>query len=218
MSRGVVGILEAFYPGPLGGRAVSDVLFGKYNPGGKMPYTTYYSTSDVPPSVNYNMSHPPGRTYRYFTKKPLIGFGYGLSFTNFHYSKLKILTSTIQPCSSLNISVSVENVGAVEGDEVILVYIQPHQKETRKVFTPNVWLVAFEWVHIHPQTIHTASFELNPYLLSEVDEDGEHYLFPGQYYVVTGGSSEDKLTKEFFIEGTVTNVEHCSSSPQCLVC
>ena len=217
-NKGVVGIVEAFYPGPLGGRAVADVLFGSYNPGGKMPITTYYSTQDVPESINYNMSDPPGRTYRYFTKEPLIPFGYGLSYTVFRYTNLDIPVSTIQPCANLKVSALVQNVGEVAGEEVVQVYIEP-PKALEKPFIPNVQLAGFERVDIDVNVVHVATFELNPYLLSLVDEDGEHYLFPGLYtVVVTGGLEEERLTGQFTMEGSVTSVKDCPGSPQCLAC
>ena len=87
-NKAVLGIIEAFYPGPLGGIAVADVLFGKYNPGGKMPCTVFHDTKEIAVATDYNMTRPPGRTYRYFTGKPLFPFGYGLSYTSFKYSQL----------------------------------------------------------------------------------------------------------------------------------
>lgn len=218
MHRGIIGIVEAFYPGPLGGRAVSDVLFGRYNPGGRMPYTTFYTSKDILPSINYNMYEAPGQTYRYFTREPLIKFGFGLSYSEFEYSSLDILMTKIQPCNSIKLSVSVQNVGEVEGDEVIQVYVRP-PRMLGKPFIPNVQLVAFERVNIHPQVVHVASFELNPFLLSLIDKDGEHYLFPGQYaLVVTGGQEENELSSVFSIEGSVTNVMDCPRIPLCLAC
>lgn len=216
--KGVVGIVEAFYPGPLGGRAVSDVLFGRYNPGGKMPYTVFHSSKDVLPSNNYNMYEAPGQTYRYFSKEPLIPFGYGLSYSEFEYFSLDVPITDIQPCNSLKISVSVQNVGRVEGDEVIQLYVCP-PKISGKPFIPNIQLVAFERVTIHPQVVHVASFELTPLLLSLVGEDGEHYLFPGKYtLVVTGGLENNRLTTVFSMTGPVTNVLDCRAIPTCLSC
>ena len=217
-NKGVVGIVEAFYPGPLGGRAVADVLFGKYNPGGKMPYTLFNSTKDVPIAVDYNMTTPPGRTYRYYTGKPLVPFGYGLSYTKFGYSKLALSAAIIKPCDSLNVSASVQNTGQVAGDEVVQVYVEP-PKITGKPFIPNIQLLGFERVSLQVSEMHTGHYELNPYLLSLVDEDGEHYLFPGLYtVVVTGGLEEERLSGQFTMGGSVTNVKDCPGSPQCLAC
>ena len=216
-NNAVVGILEAFYPGPLGGRAVADVLFGKYNPGGKMPYTIFNRTKDVPDATDYNMTTPPGRTYRYYTGKPLIPFGYGLSYTKFLYSKLSLSASSIKPCDSLNVSVTVQNMGEIAGDEVIQVYIEP-VKVSEKPFIPNIQLVSFERVSLGMSETHNGEYKLNPYLFSLVDDDGERYLFPGQYTVVVTGGLEERLTGKFTMEGSVTNVKDCPGAPQCLAC
>ena len=217
-NRGVTGIIEAFYPGPLGGRAVADVLFGRYNPGGKMPITTYRSTRDILPSTNYNMDVAPGWTYKYYSEEPLIPFGYGLSYTTFQYSNLDISATTLKSCDSLKVSASVQNVGNMDGEEVIQVYITP-PRIADKPFIPNTQLVGFERVSIDVTKVHVTTMELHPYLLSLVDEDGEHYLFPGQYtVVVTGGLEEARLTGQFTMKGPVTNVRDCPGAPQCLAC
>ena len=216
-NKGILGVVEAFYPGPLGGRAVADVLFGKYNPGGKLPYTVFHSIQEVPVATDYNMTTPPGRTYRYYTGKPLFSFGYGLSYTKFEYSKLALSATSIKPCDSVNVTVSVQNTGQVSGDEVIQVYVEP-PKLSGKSFIPNIQLVGFERVSLAPSATHTGHYEVNAYLLSLVDEDGEHYVFPGQYTVVATGGLEDKLTGQFTIEGSVINVKDCPGAPLCLAC
>ena len=215
--KGVLGVVEAFYPGPLGGNAVADVLFGKYNPGGKLPYTVFHSTNDIAVATDYNMTTPPGRTYRYYTGMPLFPFGYGLSYTKFEYSKLALSATSITVCSSVNVTVCVENTGQVLGDEVVQVYVEP-PKLSGKPFIPNIQLVSFERVSLAPSTTHTGHYKLNAYLLSLVDDDGEHYVFPGQYTVVVTGGLEDRLTGQFTIEGSVTNVKECPGAPSCLAC
>ena len=216
-NEGVLGVVEAFYPGPLGGRAVADVLFGSYNPGGKLPYTVYNSVSDMAAATDYNMTTPPGRTYRYYIGKPLFPFGYGLSYTKFEYSKLSLSSTSIKVCSSLNVTVSVQNTGQVSGDEVVQVYVEP-PKLSGKPFIPNIELVGFERVTIAPSATHVGHYEVNAYSLSLVDEDGEHYVFPGQYTVVVSGGLESKVTGQFTIDGSVTNVQECPGVPQCFAC
>ena len=214
---GVVGIIEAFYPGPLGGKAVADVLFGKYNPGGKLPYTVFHDSQEIAVATDYNMTTPPGRTYRYYTGKPLFPFGYGLSYTKFAYTKLVVSSASIKVCDSMYVTVSVDNTGDVLGDEVIQVYLEP-PKVKGKPFIPNTQLVSFERVTLAPSASYTGHYELNAYLISLVDEDGGHYVFPGQYTVVATGGLEDKLTEQFTIEGPVTNVKECPGAPSCLAC
>ena len=213
-NKGVLAIVEAFYPGPLGGQAVADVLFGAYNPGGKLPYTVFNNTHDIAVATDYNMTAPPGRTYRYYTGKPLFPFGYGLSYTQFKYSNLVLSTTSVKVCNSINVSVSVQNVGEISGDEVIQVYVEPPRLSGK----PNIQLVGFERVNLAPTGSYRGEYKLNAYLLSLVDDDGEHYVFPGQYTVVVTGGLEDRLTAQFVIEGVVTNVKNCPETPQCLAC
>jgi beta-glucosidase len=217
-NSGVLAILEAFYPGPLGGKGVSDVLFGDYNPGGRLPYTVLHDTTQLPVATDYNMTTPPGRTHRYYTGKPLFPFGYGLSYTTFKYSGLVLSASRITVCSNISVKVSVQNVGDVVGDDVIQVYLEP-PRLSGKPFIPNIQLVGFERVSNLPVAgNYTGSFEVNAYLLSLVDRDGEHYVFPGSYIVVVTDGAGNRLTAPFVIEGSVTNVKECPGAPSCLAC
>ena len=215
----VIAVIEAFYPGALGGKAIADVIFGNYNPGGRMPVTSYTSISEVPHIADYNMTTTPGRTYRYYTGIPQFRFGYGLSYTSFEYSKLAVDSTTVNPCDSVKVTVSVENTGKVAGDEVIQVYLAP-PKRSDKPFFPNIQLVGFNRVNIKPGESYVATFELNPYLLSLVDEDGVHYIFPGDYTVLSANQpGDDMLKATFAISGTVpVKTSICTSSPQCLSC
>ena len=215
----IIAIIDTFYPGALGGTAIADVLFGNYNPGGRMPVTTFLSSDEIPPSVDYNMTTPPGRTHRYYTGTPQFRFGYGLSYTSFEYSKLAVDSTTVNPCDSVKVTVSVENTGKLAGDEVIQIYLAP-PKSSDKPFFPNVQLVSFNRVNIKPGESHTATFELNPYLLSLVDEDGEHKIFPGDYTVLSANQpGDDMLKATLTISGTApVKTSTCSSSPQCFTC
>ena len=222
-SSGVVGILEAFYPGAAGGLAVADVLLGKYNPGGRMPVTTYEGVADLLPSINYNMTDPPGRTYRYYTGSPLIPFGYGLSYTTFEYSKLSVLPPTVAPCASVYVTFTVQNVGAIAGDEVMQVYVKPPRIAGRPFF-PNIQLLGVDRRNMNPSTNYDWEFVLSPYALSLVDDDGENYIFPGVYTVYVGGGLPETpldtttISSTFSIEGDIVNVKDCPDSPQCLAC
>lgn len=213
----VLAVIEAFYPGPMGGYAVADVLLGNYNPGGKMPCTVFHNTTEIAVNTDYNMTRPPGRTYRYYTRKPLFPFGYGLSYTKFKYSNLVLSTNTIKVCNSLNVTVSVENIGDTAGDEVIQVYVEP-PKLSGKSYLPNIQLVEFERVNLAASAAHKGEYTLNAYVLSLVDENGEHYVFPGQYTVVVTGGVDDRLTAQVTIDGPVTNVKDCPETPQCFAC
>jgi beta-glucosidase len=112
--------VEAWYPGQAGGTALADVLFGDYNPGGRLPVTFYQSADQLPPFTDYKMS---GRTYRYFTGEPLFPFGYGLSYTTFAYRNLSV-PKEIATGASVKVGVEVENTGKTVGEEVVQVYVK----------------------------------------------------------------------------------------------
>ena len=117
-------ILEAWYPGEAGGQAIAETLSGKNNPGGRLPITFYQSLDQLPPFSDYSMAN---RTYRYFKGKPLYGFGFGLSYSSFRYSGLKLSTNHLQAGDTLTVDADVKNSGARAGDEVAEVYLTPPQ-------------------------------------------------------------------------------------------
>jgi beta-glucosidase len=117
----VPAILEAWYPGQAAGPAIADVLFGDYNPAGRLPVTFYKSVSDLPAFDDYRMQ---GRTYRFFRGTPLYPFGYGLSYTTFDYSQPRVSKSTVSAGDTVLVSVDVANTGARAGDEVVQLYVQ----------------------------------------------------------------------------------------------
>ena len=225
-SDGVLAVIEAFYTGALGGTAVASVLFGKYNPAGRMPVTTVTSSKELPVATDYDMNNPPGRTYRYYSNEPLIPFGFGLSYTTFQYSDMTISSKTINPCDSLKVTVTITNTGSVPGDEVVQLYLSPTTLRQPQLFFPNIQLVGFERARNIPTKIsHTSNFEINPYLLSLVDEDGVNYIFPGDYTVSVGGCLPTSatacmsLSTQFSISGSdPVAVTTCKEAPQCLAC
>ena len=223
----IPGILEVFYPGALGGSAVASVLFGQYNPAGRMPVTTYTSSKDVPDATDYNMNTPPGRTYRYYTGTPEAPFGFGLSYTTFSYSSLSVSSSSIKQCDSVKVSIVVSNTGKMDGDEVVQVYLNsPTVKD--KTFFPKTQLVGFTRTSIKSNDHATVSFTINPYLLSLVDEDGERYIFPGDYTITVAGTLPGKSVAGGEVKGEIGNfkiegsdpmkVLDCHDAPKCIAC
>ena len=218
-NNGIGAIVEVFYPGAQGGTAVADVLFGVYNPAGRMPVSTLWGLHRTPASTNYNMT---GRTYRNMDDNQQYQFGYGLSYSNFKYTNFTVTPSTITPCDSVQASVTVTNVGGPAGDEVIQLYVSPPRLNNK----PYVQLRSYDRVSLQPTQSHVATFELNPYLLSLVDEDGEHYIFPGEYLVLTGNQPDswidefnNMLKAKLIITGSApVKTSTCASSPQCLAC
>ncbi len=138
----IPAIIQAWYPGGQGGAAVADVLFGNYNPAGRLPVTFYEKTSDLPDFSDYRMAN---RTYRYFSGKALFPFGFGLSYTTFAYQPIVPQTSTVTAKDTLHLTVPVKNTGDRDGDEVVQVYV--HHKNS-SVPQPIRSLVAFKRVMV----------------------------------------------------------------------
>jgi beta-glucosidase len=210
---GVVGIVEAFYPGAVGGTAVADVIFGECNPGGKMPVSVYSSVDDLPPVDSYDMSVHPGRTYRYSTRMPLYPFGYGLSYSEFVYSNI-VAPATLKPCEDLVASIVVENTHPrLAGDEVVMVYVRTSVENIKRhSFFPKIRLVWFKRLHLIPAgSKQLVPITINPYLLSLVGSDGVHYSYPGLYTLVVGSVETDVI-----ITGDEPLV--CTNSPKCMAC
>ncbi|HEY5381655.1 MAG TPA: glycoside hydrolase family 3 C-terminal domain-containing protein [Acidobacteriaceae bacterium] len=190
-------ILEAWYPGEEGGTAIAETLAGDNNPAGRLPLTFYSSLSQLPPFTDYSMK---GRTYRYFTGQPLYTFGYGLSYTTFAYSNLK-LPSTVKAGEPVTIEAEVKNTGRVAGDEVAELYLsQPHAFET-----PIRKLAAFKRVHLAPGKTTHISLTITPRALGQVDAQGNRIIRPGDYTLSLGstqpGASASTQTGHFTITG-----------------
>ncbi len=181
----VTAIIDVWYPGALGGIAVADVLFGKYNPAGRLPITFPRSLADVPEFTNYDMK---GRTYRYSTAEPLYPFGYGLSYTTFAYSALKLSATSVSGDGPLSVSVSVENTGARAGDEVVQLYVEDVEASCR---VPVRDLRGFQRVHLQPGEKRVVQFEVTPKHLSLINDQGKRVLEPGRFRITIGGSQPD---------------------------
>jgi beta-glucosidase len=177
-------ILEAWYPGQSGGTAIADVLFGDYNPGGRLPLTFYKSTSDLPDFSDYDMEN---RTYKFFKGNPLYPFGFGLSYTNFSYDNL-LIPDQIESNEKLKITVDVENTGDMAGDEVVQVYVRDVSASVR---VPKHSLQAFERISLQPGEKRTISFELSPKNLALLNKDLKWMVEPGEFIISVGGGQPD---------------------------
>jgi len=178
--QNVPAILQAWYGGQAGGTAIADVLFGDYNPGGRLPVTFYKSVDDLPSFTNYNMRH---RTYRYFEDEPLYPFGYGLSYTHFTYSDLKIPSQT-DGNSPVEVTANIKNTGSKSGDEVAQLYVS-HQDYAG--MHPIRALKGFERLSLDPGESQTVKFTLNADDLSVVDAEGKTIKAKGHVKISVGG-------------------------------
>jgi beta-glucosidase len=183
----IPAILVAWYPGQRGGNAVADVLFGDVNPAGRLPITFYKGAQQLPPFDDYSMR---GRTYRYFEGEPLYPFGYGLSYTECRYSGVKLDRSSVTRDGELQASVTVKNVGARAGDEVVQLYVR---SQDTKYPRPLRQLRGFERITLGKGEEKRVSFSLIPGKdLTRYDEAKQAYVVdPGRYEVLIGASSAD---------------------------
>jgi beta-glucosidase len=180
-SEHLSAIVNAWYGGQSGGQAIADVLFGDYNPAGRLPVTFYKSVDDLPDFEDYSMKN---RTYRYFTGKPLYPFGYGLSYTTFSYSALDVSGNTGQ-----TVKVTVTNTGHKAGDEVVQVYLG----NKRDFVTPIRALKGFKRIHLKPGESQVVEFTLTPDELSVVSPSGKNVPMKGAISISVGGEQPSAL-------------------------
>ena len=187
-SEHISAILNAWYGGQSAGTAVADVLFGDYNPAGRLPVTFYRTDSDLPSFNDYTMDN---RTYRYFKGKPLYGFGFGLSYTTFNYSKL-IIPTTIAKGKDVELAVTLTNTGKKDGDEVVQLYIT---NKNTQIKAPIKSLKRFLRISLKAGESKVVKFTLSPDDLSYVNAAGESRQFDGKVTISIGGSQPDEANK-----------------------
>ena len=179
-------ILQAWYPGQGGAKALADVLFGDYNPSGKLPVTFYASNNDLPDFLDYSMEN---RTYRYFRGTPLYAFGYGLSYTSFAYGKGKLSKKSMKANGSVTITVPVTNTGNRAGEEIVEVYV----KALDYPEAPIKSLKGFQRLSLSPgetgKAVITLDGEAFEYYDASIDELSTRR---GRYQILYGSSSLDK--------------------------
>jgi beta-glucosidase len=190
----VEAIVLVWYPGQEGGAAIADVLFGHANPAGRLPITFVKSVEQLPPFDDYNMA---GRTYRFMTQEPLYPFGYGLSYTHFEYTNLRIEPQHTNVDGRVSVSAEVTNCGARVGDEVVQLYVRhPDSQVTR----PIKELKGFQRLTLQPGETKMVTFALAASQLATYDR-GQWVVEPDKAQVMLGGSSADiRLRGELQIE------------------
>jgi beta-glucosidase len=187
-------LLEAWWSGVEGGNAVADVLFGDYNPAGRLPHTVYASESQVPPQDEYDVTK--GFTYMYLKGKPLFAFGHGLSYTTFKYGRLELADKRIAPDGKVIASVDVTNTGARAGDEVVQLYIHEHKPAVRR---PIRELRGFERINLQPGETRKVVFTVPGPKLAYYDETTHGFVVkPGDFEVMIGSASDDIRTRGRF--------------------
>jgi beta-glucosidase len=179
-------IILAWYPGEQGGNALADILFGNVSPAGRLPVTFYQSFADVPAYDNYAMR---GRTYRYFTGKVQYPFGYGLSYTSFDYEWNDWPVSFHSAKDTIKCSIKVKNMGRMDADEVVQVYVEYPPIDRM----PVKELKAFKRVHVKARDVEEVQLAIPVADLQKWDLATRNWkLYPGTYTIFAGGNSTDK--------------------------
>jgi beta-glucosidase len=195
LEKDMAAILMGWYPGQRGGDAVADVLFGDYNPAGRLPVTFYSSTQELPDFRDYNMHAGKGFTYRYYKGDALYPFGHGLSYTEFEYSDLKTGAGEFSENDEITVSLKIKNTGNMNGEEVVQLYVKDMESD---IWMPLKQLRGFERIALKKGEEKTVEFRL------KVSEDLTYYntmyrrfmVEPGEFEIQAGSSSEDIRVKK----------------------
>ena len=183
-------VVNAWYGGQEGGTALANMLFGDHNPAGRLPVTFYTSADQLPDFEDYSMK---GRTYRYMTQKPLYPFGYGLSYTTFDYKNAQLSKQTINKEEGVTLTLDIANIGKMDGDEVVQVYI----KNANDPEGPIKTLRAFKRVNVKAGEVQQVNLELSKDSFYSFNDRTQSFeTRPGKYQILYGGSSDDKDLKK----------------------
>ncbi len=191
-------IVQAWYPGQAAGSALADILFGDFSPVGRLPISFPRSLADVPEFTDYSMQ---GRTYRYQSAEPLYPFGFGLSYTRFAYSELRLEQGEVELGQEAVVSAEVKNVGARAGHEVVQLYIEALERPFR---LPHHELRGFQRIHLEPGESRRVSFRLGARDLSVIDEAGHRVWLPGARRLFVGGSQPDARSVALMGHGPIS--------------
>jgi beta-glucosidase len=194
-------ILEAWYSGEEGGMAIAQTLAGLNNPSGRLPVTFYKSVGDLPPFEDYSMAN---RTYRYFNGAPLYPFGYGLSYSKFSYSNVKLSSHELKAGSPMKVEADVKNVSARDGNEVVEVFLT----YPKMAGAPNRALCSFARVHIAAGQTEHVILTIHSRDLSYVTDAGERVIAPGSYTLSIGGGQPSTEAPAVEARFTITGEQH----------
>lgn len=178
-------IIQAWYPGAMGGKAVSDLIFGEFSPSGRLPVTFYRNDNTLPHFEDYSMEN---RTYKFFKETPLYPFGYGLSHTSFTYQDLMVDKSEIRPGEAVTVRTRVKNTGETPGDEIVQCYVKDEQASVR---VPVHKLCGMKRVSLLAGEEKEVVLTLRPEQFAVIGEDGKSFYEDGDFHIFVGGSQPD---------------------------
>lgn len=190
LAEHAAAILWVGYPGQAGGTAAAEVLFGRQNPGGRLPFTVPAGDAQLPAYEEYSME---GRTYRFLREKPEFPFGFGLGFSRFEYSALTLAGESLPAGEDMGLTVTVRNISERDGDEVVQVYLVDEEASVR---VPVCQLVAFQRVHVAAGAAETVSLSIPADWMRITREDGTRLFEAGTFRVIVGGSSPGERSDE----------------------
>lgn len=179
----IPAIIQGWYPGAEGGRAIAEALFGAFSPEGKLPVTFYHTTEELPAFTDYAMTN---RTYRYMQTEALYPFGYGLSYTRFGIGPVKLDTEAVG-ADGIHLAMTIRNIGEVAGAEVVQVYVKAEREGT-----PHAQLKAFRKVRLAAGEEQTVKLHLPAEAFALYDEEGKRILGKGGYIIYVGASQPDE--------------------------
>lgn len=196
----IPAIIQAWYSGAEGGKAIASLIFGDYSPSGKLPVTFYKTTEELPDFNDYSMKN---RTYRYMENQALYPFGYGLSYTKFEYTRLTISKVEFKSGETTEFKVTVKNIGQRESEETVQLYLKDMDAS---VTVPKYELKGIKKINLNPGQEKQVDFKLTPRQMAIIDNDGNCILEPGVFEVFVGGSQPDERS----IKLMGTDVQKCS--------
>lgn len=186
----VDALVQAWYPGPYGGRALAELLFGQADFTGRLPVTYVKNMGDLPDFADYSMK---ARTYRFIKKQPLFYFGYGLSYNKYVYRDLLLKHDSIKGKMNQEVSVIVKNTGKYDSHEVVQVYLKDEEASTR---VPNIKLVAFKSVYLKAGEQEKVTFTITSKQMCIVNDEGKFVLEAGEFSIYVGGMAPDVIQRE----------------------
>ena len=208
----VQAIVQAWYPGAEGGKAVASLLFGEFSPSGRLPVTFYRTSEELPDFCDYSMKN---RTYRYMENEALYPFGYGLSYSNFEYGEMLIDRSKLNTGEEFSCRVTLKNTGKYEADEIVQLYLEDVEAS---VEVPKWQLSGIKRLHLLPGETTEVSFTVSPRQMALIDNEGRCILEPGRFNVYVSGSQPDRRSLEltgsktaggsFILAGTRLELEY----------
>jgi len=196
----IPAIIQAWYSGAEGGKAIASLIFGDYSPSGKLPVTFYKTTEELPDFIDYSMKN---RTYRYMENEALYPFGYGLSYTRFEYSGLIVNKGELKSGETAKFKIRVKNIGQLESEETVQLYLKDVDAS---VIVPKYQLKGVRKIKLKAGQEKEVDFELTPRQIALIDNDGNCILEPGVFEVFIGGSQPDDRS----IKLTGTDLQKCT--------